>query len=218
MIAIEFENEHFVVADKPTGILSVPSRYESEDSRRVLGRELEEQLKMRLIPVHRLDYEVGGLILFAKNDLAHQKASAQFESRDVTKIYHALTENQKSEKIETGKLMEWQSVLVRGKKRAFEAPQGKIAVTRVKVIEELGDGVIRWALEPLTGRGHQLRYETAKRGFSILGDSLYGAKLPWPQGGIALKAVSIEFNDGDFLKRFGLPAKIVGRSLSLQNA
>lgn len=214
MIAVVFENEHFVVADKPTGILSVPSRYESEDSRRVLGRELEEQLKMRLIPVHRLDFEVGGLILFAKNDLAHQKASAQFESRDVTKIYHALTENQKSEKVEIGKLMEWQSVLVRGKKRAFEAAHGKIAVTRAKVIEELKDGVLRWALEPLTGRGHQLRYETAKRGYTILGDSLYGAKALWPSGGIALKAVSLEFQDQDFLKRFGLPKKIEGKSLN----
>lgn len=213
MIPIQFENEHFVVADKPTGVLSVPSRYEHEDNRRVLGRELEAQLSMRLIPVHRLDFEVGGLILFAKNELAHQKASALFESREVTKIYQALTENQNASAPSLGAMNEWQSILVRGKKRAFEAPHGKIAVTRAKQTEVLENGTIRWALEPLTGRGHQLRYECAKRGFMIIGDSLYGAKLPWPAGGIALKAISVEFLDQAFCKRFGIPKKIEGLGL-----
>ncbi|MBS1983183.1 MAG: RNA pseudouridine synthase, partial [Bdellovibrionales bacterium] len=70
---IVFENPHFLAADKAPGWLSVPSRLGADDARPCVGRELEKT-HGRVWPVHRLDLEVSGLILFARNAEAHRAA------------------------------------------------------------------------------------------------------------------------------------------------
>ena len=62
-----FQNEHFVIMDKPAMVLTVPDRHQSD--RPCLGLELQKELKTQIFPVHRLDYEVSGLVLFALHEV-----------------------------------------------------------------------------------------------------------------------------------------------------
>ncbi len=186
-ILILFEDEHCVVVDKPPGWLSVPGRT-ADDQRPVVGRELEKQLSTTLLPIHRIDAEVSGALIFAKSKEFHRDANMAFEKHSIKKTYQALTEPGSFAK---GDTREWRSKLVRGKKRSFEAEYGKMAVTEAEVIER-GPAHLNWRLNPVTGRPHQLRYELFKHQCPILGDSLYGSKRTWAQGGIALRSLKID--------------------------
>jgi tRNA pseudouridine32 synthase/23S rRNA pseudouridine746 synthase len=195
--------------DKPAGWLSVPARLAGEDARPVLGRRLEEALGCRLWPVHRLDAEVTGIILYAKDAEAHREAGRWFEAREVDKAYEALTEGTVPvSSAASGAPEIWRSQLLRGKKRAYESPHGKAAETAARplgMVEAEGGPALQWALTPRTGRPHQLRFELAKHGFPILGDALYGASRPWPKGGIALRCVRLGFAACRGAAALGLP-------------
>ncbi len=189
MIEIHFQNSDFVLAIKPAGFLSVPSRFAEKDERPVLGRVLEEQLQCRLFPVHRLDFEVGGLILFAKNPNAHRVANQWFEQKKIQKTYQALTTGiAPAEKSK----FEWKAQVLRGKKRAYESPVGKNSLTLAEFEGFDGDYLL-WTLNPVTGRAHQLRFDLSRNGFPIVGDTLYGSTIALAAEGIALQAVKIQF-------------------------
>jgi tRNA pseudouridine32 synthase/23S rRNA pseudouridine746 synthase len=201
-----FQNEHFILVEKPALMLTVPGRFEDKDERPVLGRLLQSQLGKNVYPVHRLDYEVSGLVLFALTAKAHQAGNSWFEKKKVRKVYEALAAAEavpNQEPLpEVGQKLEWTSQLLRGKKRAYESPVGKPALTMAVLREARAGGVFFWQLEPVTGRSHQLRYELFKRGFPILGDALYGSRRTWSQG-IALRAMKISFPVE--AREFGLP-------------
>lgn len=208
MLETFFENERFLVVDKPVGWLSVPGRTGQADPRHCLSVELR-RLYPNSLPVHRLDQEVSGLVLFAKDREAHRVANCWFESRLIHKFYEALTEGVPPEA--TGPLV-WESRLLRGKKRAYESPHGKLSQTRATWIGTSA-AAQKWLLEPLTGRSHQLRYELARHGYPILGDVLYGARISWPQG-IALRAVKLDFADCTDALDYGLPVSLQAKGLS----
>lgn len=247
-----FENEHFLAADKPSGWLSVPSRQGAADPRPCLGVELAKA-KGRLWPVHRLDEEVSGLVLFARHAEAHRVANAWFEGRQVHKRYEAWTEGQPPPSAVVGTAqvaskvgavdawLRWESTLLRGKRRAYESPAGKPSVTLVRWLRTIALGGAQaqvWELEPLTGRGHQLRYELAKHGCPIVGDALYGAKTEfWARAGhveqvggvaqaghaaqagsgvraIALRARRLDFTECPNATAYGLPPQIEVQGLT----
>lgn len=183
---ILFQNQHFVILDKPANMLSVPGRF-ADDERPVVGSLLQQQLQTQVFPVHRLDFEVSGILLFALSAAAHSAANQWFEKKTVKKIYQALSAGTEPSE----KKMQWKSKLLRGKKRTFESPAGKSALTLATFQKKTSQGLF-WYLEPVTGRSHQLRYEMAKHLFPIHGDTLYGSQQTWPQG-IALRACQIEF-------------------------
>lgn len=206
MLKIAFENEAFVIVDKPGGTLSVPSQWGLEDPRPVLSIMLQEQLGMRLWPVHRLDFDVSGLLIFAKSEGPHRAANKWFESREIHKVYEAWGVGNPPE--HKNEIVEWNSNIHRGKKRSFETPHGKLAVTRASWIRELPTSKVKvqqWALDPLTGRPHQLRVEMAKHGNPILGDLLYGCETVFMHEAIALRAVKLEFKNCEGAMKMGLP-------------
>lgn len=205
MISKIFENENYIVVNKPSGVLSVPSRLGIRETRPVLGIELEKELEVRLFPVHRLDFEVSGAILFAKNKLAHQIANDSFLHKKVKKTYQALTK--RNPQFQAGESMLWTSKLVRGKKRTFEADYGKDSITQAQVLA-FNSVHMHWGLEPITGRSHQLRFELSKRGCAILGDRLYGGDPIEVPNTILLQSISISHSDPNLIK-LGLPQKIL---------
>jgi tRNA pseudouridine32 synthase/23S rRNA pseudouridine746 synthase len=205
-IKIVFENRHFAVVDKPAGWLSVPSRQGEDDSRPVLGRHLEKQLNCKIWPVHRLDLEVSGLILFAKSAEAHRAANKWFEQHEVVKTYEAWTRDS-LDLPTTSDWMLWESKIQRGKKRSFEAPHGKPARTNAKLVERLeikGVPIAIWYLQPLTGRSHQLRFELYKRKHPIIGDALYGSNDAANNNQIALRCFELDFSRCRNHAEFGL--------------
>jgi tRNA pseudouridine32 synthase/23S rRNA pseudouridine746 synthase len=216
-----FENSSVIVVDKPAGVLTVPGRFGDQPDSPSLGRRLEQQLGQRLWPVHRLDHEVSGLVLFARSAEAHRVANAAFEGRRVDKQYQALTEGAVLIPFCPSNFT-WNSLLVRGKKRAFEAPHGKPAVTRAQALARVPAGpwlapgsavptppqLLHFRLSPETGRPHQLRVHLARAGFAVVGDALYGAKtLFFQPGAIALRSVRLAFEAED-QATLGLPGPI----------
>jgi tRNA pseudouridine32 synthase/23S rRNA pseudouridine746 synthase len=184
-IATVFENNDFLVVDKPVHWLTVPGR-DPKDARPCALRFLQSERNHQVLPVHRLDFEVSGVVLFAKHKAAQTEATDAFESRKAEKTYQALTAGgPTSIPFE----VTWEYLLVRGKKRSFEAPHGRKALTFARCESET-DGVFAWTLRPATGRPHQLRLSLARAGYPILGDALYGSDHEFH--GIALRAVSLK--------------------------
>lgn len=213
-ISAIFENEHFVAVDKPAGTLTVPGRTGASDERLCLSHELAKTGPV--LPIHRLDVEVSGLVLFAKNTRAHREANAWFEARHVHKSYEAWTEGTIPDGSNPGQTFEWQSNILRGKRRAYESPHGKPAITRATWLgsERFHDIPIqRWQLEPLTGRSHQLRFELSRHGFPILGDTLYGAHVEFIAHAIALRSIRLDFSGCAGAAKLGLPEVIQASSL-----
>ena len=195
-----FKNEHLIVVDKPALTLTTPAR-DAADPRPCLGRELQAALGQQIYPVHRLDFEVSGLVIFALTADAHRRAQRWFEEGSVLKTYRARTLARPAGFPE--EWTEWRSRLVRGKRRTFKAPHGKESRTRARVIAAHAEA-LDWDVMPLTGRPHQLRVELSDHGWPILGDVLYGGA---PGGeGIALRAWRLDFSGVG--ERLGLPEVI----------
>lgn len=225
-------NKDFVVVIKKPGQLSTPSRLGTNDPRVVLGTALQTYCDQQIYPVHRLDFEVGGIMLYALNKIAHRESQKWFENKTIIKTYRALTlkqdfshiydENQKvQENIFLHKEMLWNSEMVKGKKRSYIKAGGDKAITQAKWIE-VNENILSWDLSPITGRSHQLRLELARRGFPILADSLYGSKFLTDRQShwkleyfdffysdcIFLWAYKLDLSQIDESNRFGLNAKI----------
>lgn len=198
-------SEDLIAVEKPAGTLSVPGRF-ADDPRPCLGTHLQKTLGRQIFPVHRLDFEVGGPMLYALTSVGQSKANAWFENHLIVKKYEALSEKTAPP---MPALVDWHSVLVKGKKRAFEAPYGKPALTKARCLEILalgGNSYSRWELYPISGRSHQLRYELAKHCGPIWGDKLYGATQVFAPDSIALSCVELDL--GAISERLGMPAKI----------
>jgi 23S rRNA-/tRNA-specific pseudouridylate synthase len=219
---IQFENEHFAILDKEAMILTTPSREGAADGRMCLGIELQRALKQQIFPMHRLDFEVSGLVIFAKNSEAHRAANEWFEHKQVFKTYRASTESQTFAHIPADiqnprtflapkpkEKFLWKARLLRGKKRAYWHVSGKHSETEaIYQGLDMATGWHQWDLHPLTGRPHQLRYELSARGFPIVGDELYGSRLKFNRPGIALRAHKIDFSRAPQAASFGLPKEL----------
>ncbi len=221
MIEIIFENENFIICDKPAQTLSTPDRHHSD--RPCLGLELQKKFNIQIYPAHRLDFEVSGLIIYAKNKKAHQVSQDWFLKKRISKKYIALTRAQDfshwPENIQTERELIsssdeqtflWKTQIQRGKRRSYESAYGDWAHTKATMQPGL-NGLIQWQLYPLTGKPHQLRLELSRRGFPIIGDELYGSLIKitpdiWSYGTVALRAVEIDLSALD--QRLGLPEKI----------
>jgi len=157
---IIFENDDFVVVNKPSGLLSIPDRLQSGDSLKSFLQKKYGQI----FTVHRLDKDTSGLIAFAKNEHAHKFLSQAFEERLVDKNYLGIV---------YGPIIEHPAkngLMVVNKK-------GKPAITHYRVLEELGSfSYLSFNIE--TGRTHQIRLHMQSIGHSIVCDSLYGNETP----------------------------------------
>jgi len=193
---VVFENARFIAIDKPSGWLSVPSRMGAEDTRPVAGIWLQQQSGKKIWPLHRLDLEVSGLLLFALDAEAHREASQWFEGRQLKKSYDAWTQSKTNAWPQPHANMHWESLIMRGKKRAYVHHAGKQAITEAEFVQTFdvaGEVLGEWSVWPKTGRGHQIRFHLAQAGYPILGDHLYGASTALPDGKIALRSVELNF-------------------------
>jgi len=163
-----FIDADIVVANKPSGLLSVPG----------LGPEKTEcansQLSDRhgaVLTVHRLDMDTSGLIIFARNKNTQRALSRQFELRRVEKSYEALVEGQLDQASGTiDKAIARHSL---NRPLRHLDPDGQNAITHWMVLTK-DPASTRVQLHPETGRSHQLRLHMASHGHAILGDVFYG--------------------------------------------
>lgn len=203
------QNQFWVLVNKKGNTLSVPSRFSGtdKDTREVLGTQLQNYLGQKVYPIHRLDYEVSGLILYALCPEFHKVANKIFQNHQVTKTYLAYSILSQDIKNKKGV---WKTKIRRGKKRTYQSASGEMAITNFSYegIQEIhGQVFSKWLLWPVTGKSHQLRFEMSQHHFPIVGDSLYGSTIDYWGSGIALKAITLDFSkvDEGILKDFRLP-------------
>jgi tRNA pseudouridine32 synthase/23S rRNA pseudouridine746 synthase len=168
-LEIVYEDESFVVVNKPAGLRSVP------------GVNIQDSVYTRLqhlfepLIIHRLDMDTSGLLVVAKTKEAHQHIQRQFLKRSVSKRYTALL----SKVIEPseGEIdLPLSADLLNRPRQLVCFKTGKKSVTKWKVIE-LYESMTRVDFWPLTGRTHQLRMHSAHElglNAPIVGDDLYG--------------------------------------------
>lgn len=166
-----FENDAFIAIAKPTGMLSVPDRKQSEPSL----KDLLKQQYPEIYAVHRLDKATSGLIIFAKQADVHKELSRLFESRTVEKYYIGLVQGNiqpEAGLVETG-IMEHPA---KNGKMVVNV-KGKPAKTGYKTLEAFREYALM-EFQIYTGRTHQIRVHAHYLGHAVVADPLYGDGHP----------------------------------------
>lgn len=184
-----FEDDSLLAFDKPSGLLVAPDRWDKQ--RENLMGLVHAKFGHDFANVHRLDADTSGLLLCAKNKVALDFVSGQFQSKTVQKKYHALVvvlpideamKVVKPIRDAAGALPDafivdlalGEDERQKGRMRVFKGRGGKECTTEFRTLERFG----RFAFvecKPLTGRTHQLRVHLAAAGAPILNDPFYGA-------------------------------------------
>lgn len=159
-----------LVANKPSGLLSVPGR--GEEKQDCLIRRVQTEYPDALI-VHRLDFDTSGLLVLARGKEMHRCLSIQFQDRQVDKRYVAVVEGQLEQpagEVNLPLLVDWPN----RPRHIVDFVNGKPSLTRYAVQSYHAEThCSRIDLVPETGRTHQLRVHMQALGHPILGDSLY---------------------------------------------
>lgn len=193
---ILYQDNHLLVVQKPPGILSQAAAAGQPnllDQLKNYRQQMEGKPGRAFLGlVHRLDREVGGVMVFAKTSKGAARLTEQFRERRVVKRYLAVLEV--ARKGMDFAPVEWRDGLMKDEPahRVIVRPVGtagtQLAITRCEFLEAALPLVLA-RFEPQTGRKHQLRAQAAARGMPILGDRRYGAGRPF--AGIALWAHSL---------------------------
>ncbi len=126
--------------------------------------------------VHRLDKDTSGVLVLARNAAAARKLTAAFRSKKVRKLYWAVVVGVPRPAEGMINLALAKTPGPRGEKVTAGVGGGKKAVTYFRLIDRAGRKAAWVALEPLTGRTHQLRVHAVTLGTPILGDGKYGGR------------------------------------------
>jgi len=191
---IIYQDEHILVAEKPHFLPVIPS-----------GRFLRETLLVRLrkqfqledlVPLHRLDRETAGVVLFSVNSKTRSHYTSLFQHRKIRKVYEALAPTPSGFHFP----MTRRSRIVRGEPffRMKETDGDANSETRIELLENR-DSVSHYQLIPVTGKKHQLRVHLSASGIPIINDSLY-------------PHISVR-DDDDFSR----PLKLLAKSISFQD-
>ena len=173
-LTILYEDEHLLAVDKPAGMLIHPSRARLTGTlaNRVLAYYQKTGQHCAFHPITRLDRDTFGVVLLAKNSHVHALLNDLQERGALQKTYHALVFG--GPEADSGTIdapiarRELPSLL------RYVSPEGKPSVTRFWVLERR-ERMTKLALQPVTGRTHQLRVHCAHMGYPILGDPQYGS-------------------------------------------
>ena len=180
-LTIIYQDSDIIVVDKPAGMLSVPGKNDAPSVLSLLQRKMEDNI----FPVHRLDMDTSGLMVFVRNKKAQRNLQRQFETHSIVKRYIALLERKPDSERGTISLPLSPDMADRPR-QMVDYRHGKQALTHYRLCTSpstpmrrqflsVGDNLVE--LSPLTGRTHQLRVHCAHPdglASPIVGDRLYG--------------------------------------------
>lgn len=167
-IEVLFEDEYYIGINKPAGILSIPDRWDKTlPNLKAILRKPDREI----FPVHRLDKDTSGSMIFAKTPEAHKVLNGMFDSKEINKVYHAVLKGIlfKDELDVDIPIMSDP----RKKGRMIPSARGKAALTKIKVLERFRSSTLVECVI-LTGRQHQIRVHCSTIGNPLLVDSIYG--------------------------------------------
>ena len=197
-VEIVYEDNDIIVVNKPKGMVVHPANGNPDgtlvnaimaickNSLSGIGGEIRPGI------VHRLDKDTSGLLIIAKNDIAHINMSNQIKNREVKKIYIALVrgivkENEATINMPIGRSQ-------KDRKKMAVRKDGKEAITHFKVLERY-DKYTLLEVKIDTGRTHQIRVHLAEIGHPVVGDMVYSnGKNEFGIEGQMLHAKSLDFN------------------------
>lgn len=177
-VPVVYEDNDIIVVNKPKGMVVHPANGNLDgtlvnailamckDSLSGIGGEIRPGI------VHRLDKDTSGLLIVAKNDMAHINMSNQIKNREVEKKYIALVKGNVPDEEATIDMPIARSKIDR-KKMAVDK-NGKVAVTHFKVLEKYENYTLL-EIKIDTGRTHQIRVHMSYIGYPIVGDSVYSS-------------------------------------------
>lgn len=173
---IIYEDENIIVVDKPSGLLTIATLKEKEQTLyHMVGQYLKEKNKhAKVFIIHRLDKDTSGIVMFAKNEYAKNIFQEKWNDIVKTRSYIAIVHGILSQKeaILTNYLKETTTNLVYVSKNN----EGKKAITEYKVIKEKND-YSKLQIYIKTGRKNQIRVQLAHINHPIVGDKKYGKDL-----------------------------------------
>jgi tRNA pseudouridine32 synthase/23S rRNA pseudouridine746 synthase len=192
--SVLFRDEHILVADKPHFLPTIPT-----------GRFLKETLLVRLkrthdlphlVPIHRLDRETAGVVIFSHNPDTRGAYQSMFQKRVVRKTYEALAGMIKGRDFPftyRSRMQDAEQFFV-----SEEVAGEPNSETLIELLEQRG-ALARYRLHPHTGRKHQLRLHLSALGAPIVNDTFYPVALPCK---------------GD---DFGAPLQLLARSIAFDD-
>src|SRR5262245_6404857 len=174
-VDIVHEDDELIVVNKPAGILTVPLE-RRPDALSILG-QIENRFRShgrkRVFPVHRIDQNTSGLVIFAKHVTSQRVLKEQFKRREPHRVYWAVVYGRPEPKEGT-----WRDVLVWDEKALIQKqthpgdPRGQEALSRYRVLEAFDDAsLIEVTLQ--TGRRNQIRVQARLRGHMLVGEERY---------------------------------------------
>jgi tRNA pseudouridine32 synthase/23S rRNA pseudouridine746 synthase len=189
--SILYRDEHILVADKPHFLPVIPAGHFLHET--LLVRLKKKHNLEHLVPLHRLDRETAGIVLFSVNPETRGLYSALFNDRKVKKVYEALAGNRPGLSFP----LTHRSRMTAGEPffRMKEIEGEPNSETRIELLEEM-NGVNLYGLSSVTGKKHQIRLHLAALGIPIVNDKFY------PE--------MITGSDDDF----SLPLKLLAKSVS----
>ena len=189
-----YQDEHILVADKPHFLPVIPAGKFLHET--LLVRLRKQRATEDLAPIHRLDRETAGVVLFSLNRKTRGHYTSLFRNRRVRKVYEALAPSLEESNFPTTR----RSRVVQGEPffRMKEVPGEANSETHISLINNHGR-LSRYQLLPITGKKHQLRLHLAALGIPVINDKLYPVLTP--------------SDDDDFSR----PLKLVAKSISFRD-
>ena len=207
-----FENERFLVVDKPHFLPVAPS---GEYLHETLIVRLRKNLKLNELELcHRLDRETAGLVLVTKEAKYRANYHKLFSDRNITKVYHAVSKTpvdfSKFPQIKKSQLVKSKPFFLMEESKESKSFNSE---SKIEILKTEGEKTL-YKLTPKTGKKHQLRVHMASIGFPIKNDSFYPKLLNREIGSfkepLQLLAKSLHFQDPydekyyDFYSRYKL--------------
>ncbi len=194
-LSVIFEDSHIIVADKPAGLLSVPAK---KGDRKTMLALVERHLhnfdpEAKVFALQRLDRDVSGVMIFAKDEPTYLALRAQFETNKPERKYVAIVAGKVADDSGT-----FRSYLATGKhlaRHSVKNPKhGELAITKYRVLRRLAnETIVEVMLE--TGRRNQIRVQFAEAGHPVIGETRYQrlkAQRPgWDPTRVALHALTL---------------------------
>lgn len=192
---VVFEDDNFLVVNKPAGVASVPAHHYANNTmvNRAKGYFITHGIPLQ-VPhiVTRLDKDTSGMVLFGKHHMAHSVLDRQLKVHSLQKTYLAVVAGHglaAHGNITSPILRDPTSFIKR-----MTGPEGQAAHTEYDVLAELTDAtVVRVQLH--TGRTHQIRVHFASIGHPLVGDALYEGPLDLGISRQALACTDLSFAD-----------------------
>lgn len=187
---IIYEDDDFLVVDKPVGLLSVESDKERECAYSYAVDYLQKKdAKARPFILHRIDKETSGVLVFAKNVKIHSMLKLHWNEQVQTREYYAVVEGVPPRKTDT--IVSYLKENVNNLVYSTNDPSGQKAITHYETLSDNGEyALLRVCID--TGRKNQIRAQMKSIGYPVVGDDKYGGGKN-PLGRLGLHASKLAF-------------------------